>query len=246
MTSYSDEILNAFVDGELEGHEKEKFKLDMQNDEQLKNHVHALCNLKKSIQSGYAQVPLPKQVDETKSSTSLLDIKLVMLVVLVLCAGFFLGSVVSHKQTKADYATHEKEKLDKINGVKLTTVDLQQPNKIILHVSSSSADVLYNTLHKVDVILDKYKKNKIPFELEVIANSGGIDLLREDVSPYKERIKEIMKDYNNVSFIACTNAIEKLQMKGIKPDLIAETKIGKTAIEQIIKRLQEGWVYVKV
>jgi len=137
-------------------------------------------------------------------------------------------------------------KQEQLAGIKLTPVNFQEPNKIILHVSSSDPDALYSTLYKVDTILEKYKENKIPFELEVVANSGGIDLFREDVSPYKKRIKQIMKNYSNVSFIACTNAIDKLRLKGVEPDLFAETRTDVTAIEQIVKRLQEGWVYLKV
>jgi intracellular sulfur oxidation DsrE/DsrF family protein len=55
-----------------------------------------------------------------------------------------------------------------------------------------------------------------------------------------------MDQYSNVSFIACSNAINRLRMQGVEPKIIAHSKTGDTAVERIVKRLQEGWVYVKV
>jgi uncharacterized protein len=242
MTNYSDEIINAYVDGELDGPEKEKFKQDIKLDEQLAEKVHSICELKKTLKSNYGQMPLPESGDRSRTGFYQSYIKSTAVAVLVLCVGLFLGININSVQIKSDFAGQN----DVINGVKLTPVDLQQPNKIILHVSESDPEVLYKTLYQIDSILQAYSKSKKPFELEVVANSGGIDLFRNDVSPYKDRIKQIIKNYNNVSFIACSNAMEKLRLKGIEPDLIADTKTGVTAIDQIVKRLQEGWVYLKV
>jgi len=55
-----------------------------------------------------------------------------------------------------------------------------------------------------------------------------------------------MSDNQNVSFIACSNALERLRSRGIEPKIIAHTRTGGTAIDQIVKRLQQGWVYIKV
>jgi len=242
MMNYSDEIINAYVDSELTGPEKEKLKQDIRDNEELADKVHTICELKKSLKSSYGQIPLPVSDDEERTGFYQINIKVAAVAVLFLCVGYFLGINVNGIQINDNYV----EQNDVVNGIRLTPVDFQQPNKIILHVASSDPKVLYDTLYRVDSIIEKYDTNKLPFELEVVANSGGIDLFRKDVSPYRNRIKQIAQNYSNVSFIACTNAMEKLRLKGIKPDLIAKTKTGVTAIEQIVKRLQEGWVYLKV
>ncbi len=239
MAHYSDEIINAFVDGELGGSEKEKFKQDIKDNKQLADKIQTLCELKQSLKSSYSQVSLPDSYSEKYSSSY--NIKSVAFSILILCTGFFLGTCLDVAHINDNYS--EKNEMQ---GIKLTPVNLHKPNKIILHISSSEPEALYKTLHKIDTILETYNENKMPFKLEVVANSGGIDLFRNDVSPYKKRIKQIIGNYSNVSFIACTNAIERLRLKGIEPDLIAETKTGVTAIEQIVKRLQDGWVYLKV
>ena len=238
---YSDEIINAYVDGELEGPEKEQFKQDIKDDAELADQVISLCELKKSLKSTYSQIPLPISGNEHNSSYPV-NLKQYAAAVIILCMGYFLGFGVNSALEKNSYVAQDNI----VNGVQLTPVSLQQPNKIILHVSSNNSQVLYKTLSEINKILENYDENKLPFELEVVANSGGINLFRKDVSPYKKRIKQIIQTYSNVSFIACTNAIDKMRLKGIEPDLISDTKTGVTAIEQIVKRLQDGWVYIKV
>jgi hypothetical protein len=239
---YSDEIINAYIDGELEGPEREKFKDDLQNNEELANKVRILCGLKCSLKSSYSQIPLPGPIQQDPVGFYFGNIKLAVVAVLILCVGYFLGSAVNVTQIKSSPVVHN----DVIKGIKLTPVSLQESNKIILHIASGDTDILYKTLYKIDTILEKYRENEIPFELEVVANSGGINLFREETSPYKNRIKQIMKNYTNVTFIVCANAIERLRMQGVEPGLIAHTETGVTAIEQIVKRLQQGWVYIKV
>ena len=55
-----------------------------------------------------------------------------------------------------------------------------------------------------------------------------------------------MRTYNNVSFVACNNAVERLRVQGVDAEMIAEVKTGMSAVERIVQRLREGWVYVKV
>jgi intracellular sulfur oxidation DsrE/DsrF family protein len=133
-----------------------------------------------------------------------------------------------------------------MSGVQLSPVSMQQANKIVLHVASSKPEKLKQTLSKIESILEQYSENKLPFELEIIANAGGLDLLRKDVSPYRAEIETIMKANSNVSFVACRNTMDRLRASGIEPELIESTKTDFIAVEQIVKRLQQGWVYIKV
>ena len=90
------------------------------------------------------------------------------------------------------------------------------------------------------------RKPRKPIELEVIANAGGLDLFREEASPYAMRIQQLSEQYPNVKFIACTNAIERLREKGIEPHLIKSVHRGPTALDQVVKRMNDGWTYIKI
>ncbi|MCW8853398.1 MAG: hypothetical protein OQK76_11015 [Gammaproteobacteria bacterium] len=241
---YSDELINTFVDGELDGQEKMAFRKAMAEDSELSARVNALCELKQSVQLSYSHIidtPDYGTVNSSVKYNNLRQVCSAAIIFLITGVTFgwlshhYIGNKIAHSTTA-----------ESINGIKLTPVNMQQSNRIIMHIASSAPDKLKATLDKIESILSQYQENKLPFELEIIANAGGIDLLRKDVSPYQARIASIMKTNRNVSFIACSNAMDRLRTLGIEPDLIAETKSDRTAVEQIVKRLQQGWVYVKV
>ena len=240
-SQYSDEIINAFVDGELEGIEKNKFMDAMAVDDDLSRHVMAICQLKKDIKRGYVDVSMQGEFQERQSSLHG-KWKYSVAAALMLCLGGIIGWSAGYHNKAQSISPNQLP----LEGVQLTSVNLQQSNKIVLHLGSSQNDKLQNTLEKLEYIIGQYQENSLPFEVEVIANAGGIDLLREDVSPYRAKVAEIAQAHSNVSFIACSNALDRLKQQGIEPRLISHVKTGSTAIDQIIKRLQQGWVYVRV
>lgn len=239
-SKYSDEMINAFVDDELDSSDKESIKQAMAQDAELYASVNAVCALKKSLKQSYENLPGKySSADSNLVAGPRVPWSQAVAAVLLLCVGLVSGWY-GHSSIQNDPVSAS------IEGLQLSPVNMQQPNKIILHVSSSSGDKLEQALFKVEAIIEQYRHSQQSYAVEVIANSGGIDLLRQDVSPYADRIAELMASNDNVSFIACSNALEKLRLRGIEPRLIADTHTGTTAIEQIVKRLQQGWVYVKV
>ena len=243
MTSqYSDEIINAFVDGELDGVEKENIKNAIQSDADLMRRVHATCELKKNIKQSYANIDInqfaPQVIKKPASSGWQYSIAAALMLCMGVVLGWFGNSYYASENMMVD--------AEELKGVKLAPVNLQQPNKIMLHLASSEQGKLKEVMDQVNHIIKEYQMSKQAFEIEVIANSDGLELVRQDISPYREEVANIIARYSNVSFIACSNALEKLRVQGIEPKLIAQTKTGVTAVEQIVKRLQEGWVYVKV
>ena len=241
-SQYSDEIINAFVDGELGGPEKENLKLQMETDDELYQRVKAVCELKKGLKESYSQVGVRKNYEDEPDAT-ISPFRYGMAALLVMGLGVLIGWY-SHGQLSHGQLTVTQNTT--LQGVRLSPVNMDQPNKVVLHISSADKDKLQQTLMHVEKIIDKYQANHLPFEIEIIANAGGVDLLRVDATPYEQKIAAIMDQYKNVSFIACSNALERLKLQGIEPRLISHAKTGVTAIEQIVKRLQEGWVYVKV
>lgn len=241
-SAYSDEMINAFVDDELDKEERLAFKQLIEQDQGLYHRVRNICEIKKAVKASYSDIPVPEDRPVRQSGRNVSWAQ-VAVVAMVMCLGLVIGWF-SHKDLTTYVAAAPVN--DQLRGVRLSQVNFTQPNKIILHVSGTSHNRLKRTLDKIQLIISQYSKHHAPFQLEIIANAGGLDLLRDDVSPYKKQIEDIMANYRNVSFFACSNALDRLRSEGIKPVLIKHTKTGATAVEQIVKRLQEGWVYVKV
>lgn len=239
---YSDEIINAYVDGELSGADKEAFRQAMELDASLREEARSICELKKQLKQSYGQVAVPGQGENGISRRGNAFVRYGAAAMLAIVVGAVAGWL-GHGQYDA---LHEMTDLESINGLKLSPVDLSQPNKIVLHISSSEPEKLKKTLDQVDYVIRRYRDTEVPFQIEVVANSGGIDLMRRGVSPFENRIVHLMRTYNNVSFVACNNALDRLKAKGLNAEVITEVNTGTSAVERIVQRLQEGWVYVKV
>ena len=134
-------------------------------------------------------------------------------------------------------ALHEK-------GLSPTALLTQKAN-ILLHLSSSDPDRMEAALNYAEELLVNNGQRKY-FYLEVVANDGGIELLRSDTSPFPQRIEALLRDYDNVSFLACANALRKLRDSGVKVKLLPGTRSKHTAIDEISERLEDGWRYIKV
>jgi hypothetical protein len=240
-SQYSDEMINAFVDDELDSRDRENIKMAMEADAELAEKIASVCALKKSLKQSYADsASIHYRSGHDSQAGRFVGWQHGVAALLLLCIGTAFGWY-GHST-----ATQNALVAGSLEGLQLTPVNMQQPNKIILHVASSEGNKLEKTLQQVEYIIDQYQRSNLSYEVEVIANSAGIDLLREDVSPYVDRISSIMRAHDNISFVACANALDKLRSEGIEPKIIANAHTEGTAIEQIVKRLQQGWIYVKV
>jgi len=56
----------------------------------------------------------------------------------------------------------------------------------------------------------------------------------------------MMDKYDNLTFVACANTIERLRARGVDVHLIDRTHARSTAIDHVISRLREGWTYIKI
>lgn len=118
--------------------------------------------------------------------------------------------------------------------------------RAILHVSSHDPGDMESALDEAQNLLSSYRKEHKKLQLEIIANSGGLDLLRSDVSHFGRRIAQLQKQYPNVSFLACKRTLERLRLeKKVNPHLLPGVRVVPSALDQILLRLNEGWVYVK-
>ena len=80
--------------------------------------------------------------------------------------------------------------------------------------------------------------------VEIVANEGGLDLLRSDRTPFADRIRELAEQ--DVLFFACSRAIERLQEQGVEVRLVPEANTHYSALDRVVHRMQQGWTYEKI
>jgi intracellular sulfur oxidation DsrE/DsrF family protein len=160
---------------------------------------------------------------------------------LLLLLGWGSGWLMS-----SESATTNAEKVMGLFQASQSNEVAKEAGNIIVHVSNSNPVRLKTALDETESLLAAYKRENRAVKVEIIAAASGMNLLRSDVSPYAKRIASMQAKYPNLDFLACSQTISKLQKKGVTVHLLPHTVVAPSAVEQINKRLLQGWDYVRV
>lgn len=126
----------------------------------------------------------------------------------------------------------------------VTVAGQQDPNRVVLHIDDSDPAHFQTVLDYAENFLEENRDRGT--QVEVVANSGGVNLLRTGASPFEARVRELSKQYSNLHFVACMNSLRNLRREGIEPVMFDGVHSGKTAVDHIVQRLHDGWTYQKV
>lgn len=231
----SDEFLNSFVDDELESDEKSEIFDMISRNEALKERVCELRGLKEMVQHAY---PAHMRPPVKKLRPRLPYVQSLAACLLLLLFGGTSGWLISE-------SSESKSGSNLLQAIHSNNI-AGEPDKIIVHVSNSNPVRLKTALDETESLLETYKRDNRQLKVEIIANSSGVDLLRSDVSPYGMRIGLMKEKYPNLDFLACSKSISNLREKGVIVHLLPHTGIASSAVDQINKRLLQGWDYVRV
>lgn len=240
----SDEMLNAYIDDELDVETRELVFQQLSHNEGYSQQACETQQLQYLLRLAY-QDP-PKSVKPPPSNhglrRSLKGLAASLLLVLGGALGWYSHNVFS-PQTMQMAAGSDDELIQR--------VALQAPahsitDNVILHVNSAEPEKMQVVLDKAETMLKKYRHENKPFSLDIIVNNSGVELLRSSNSASTQRISRLMQEYDNLGLMACANTLRQLRQQGMKVELLPGVRTDRTAIEVIVERLGEGWRYMKV
>ena len=127
-----------------------------------------------------------------------------------------------------------------------TTYDAKHPanNKVLLHINTMQQSVVEQMLSITETLLNQPADKSNNMRLEIVANASGLNILRKN-SPYAQRIQFIVNKHDNVSFLACGLTKQIMALKEEQEiELNEVVKDVPAALDQIVKRMDDGWLYV--
>jgi intracellular sulfur oxidation DsrE/DsrF family protein len=248
MTSQhiSDEQLHAFVDGQLGPEEQEQIFAELKHDENMSRKVCEIRRMRDMVRYAYAEPPAAPARPAPRRRWRLTDAAAASVLLAVgALAGWFANGPQAEKTALPDQVAYQRQDLDAFQTVQLLSAQGMQQN-VILHITTNDAGKLRYALDEVETLLSSYRQRGLPIKLEVVANGEGLSLLRSEVSPYPQRTQELIHNYDNLTIMACANTMRWLEEQGIDTRLLPNVTTTKSALERVVDRLQEGWLYVKV
>jgi len=240
MSSKDDIEISAYVDGELTPEERLEVLAALQQDPKLAQEACELNNLKSQLQLAYANPPGLKARKDNRRSTSRLAIAAS---VLMLGVGLLGGWLVGNQHLSRDRLVL----LDPEGRGQAPAAADSEETRIVFHVTTPDQFAAAELLDDVEQMLDTYRQEGKPLRVEIVSNGDGLDLLRESLSMFKERIHEMAQHYANLTFVACKNTIDRAEVQhGVNVHLLPDAQIINSGVDYVVKRQKEGWIYIRV
>ena len=227
---FSEEQLNAFVDGELDPEEKSQLFNESGRSAKLDQRLCKQRKIKELIQHAYEDVPPARRLGGTPLARTGWFGK-------TIAAGFLLAVGLSAGVVANNYFDpgHRGELVAAEQAVEI--------ENYLLHVVSGEPEQMLAALEQARFLLESADEDEFR-QVEIIANEQGLDLLRSDVTPFAEEISALQR--SNVVFYACSKTIQRLEERGVKVELVPYTNPDYTALDRVVARMQAGWKYEKI
>ena len=230
----SDEQLNAFADNELDTEEEKRILNLSEDSPELSNRMCEQRRLKEMVRHAYREVPQPRRRLERKGQVNRLFVTSVAAAIF-LAVGLVVGWFGSISLNATPDSARMVAAADQVIPI--------APEPYLLHVSNGDARHMQMALDRAQQLLSQ-ADGKQPHRVEIVANETGLNLLRSDVTPFGDEIRSLYEQ--EVLFFACTKAIEKLEARGIEVRLVPEANTQYSALDRVVLRMNEGWVYEKI
>jgi intracellular sulfur oxidation DsrE/DsrF family protein len=240
MTKDDDLCLNAYIDGELSPDQQAELIEAMQRDPQLARRACELENLRKQVRLAYADPPPPARPSAGRQRWHAGR----------WAAGFLLvalGGLIGWLANEPPSQPGRLVLLDSAGRGQAPAAADSPETRIVFHLTDPAQTVAGELLDEVERLLISFEEEGRPLRVEVISHGEGLGLLRERLSAHKARIRALARRFDNLTFVACLNTMERLRSEqGIEVQLVPEAEVTRSGVSRVVRRQREGWAYIRV
>jgi len=272
-SKFSDEFLNAFVDDQLGADEKSRVYAQLNQDEDTKRQVCELRTMHELVQFAYKDLPGAPRHALGAGRENRLNMAVAASVTLVL--GLVIGWIL-HQPSARDSGPVTQALAPAMKALgQLPSQAVNRPStplppaaavaeikraavsnrtvatdnritKVLVHFNSGRTSDGGQILDDLEGMLKIYRATGQIARIELVVNSEGLDLLRADKSKYAKRILRMQEQYDNLTFVACQNTIDRLKReKGVVAHLLPGVVVIDSGVAQLMRRQHQGWAYIQ-
>ena len=238
--TYSDEHLNAYLDNQLDASERAQLLEALRQDGDLSARVCKLQKVKEMVQLAYHNFDAEHSIQQPPHRKPVWPaIAASFLLAMGLLTGWFANSQFGHQPRLLELA--------KAVQTSNTAATAQDEWRLVLHVDSADPNRFNVMLDETEQLLKTSAQQKQKVRVEILTNGGGLMLVEQGNAAYTKRLQALSKQYDNLGLLVCQRALNKFKSeKGVQLDLVPEARIVESAMNEVIKRQQEGWAYIRI
>jgi len=242
---YSDEIINEYLDGELDARIEKDITLASLDDHELQKHIHELRQVRALVRQALVIEPKTGTVATNRLSRHRVLISGIA-ASLLMVIGVLIGWGLQPKESFGNVQAFIGPGSIK-TAPQLVAGNYSENTRVILLISSSETRSMRTALDQAENLLEAYRDAGRELRLEILVNSNGLDLFRRDMTPFAQRLASMQRKYSNLELLACSKTIKRLKReKHIDAKLVSGVKVVPSALNQILSRLTDGWSYIRV
>ena len=121
-------------------------------------------------------------------------------------------------------------------------------HRLAIHVDQNDPAVMNLALNNATNVIEYYRGKGESADVEIVAYGPGLNMLRDDTSPVKDRIKHI-KDLafpDKIQFSACENTRKGMEKKEGHPiPILPEATPVPSGVVRLMQLQEDGWSYLR-
>ena len=239
--SISEEQLHAFVDGQLDGSEQAHVLLALEASDELRAKVAGLRRLKDMVRLAYDDVPLPhaRPIVVPRIGGYALAAAAGALITLA------VGQLISWNWSSE--SLHDSRVMTTgPTDASLASFSAGDPEMVMFHISNADDQVAAELLDQVELVASQYRRWGRSLRIVVIANNEGLRLYQIGHKRNERRIEKLFARYDNITFAACGNTLDRLSRAGDPVQLLPQAIVVDSGVAEIARRQKQGWRYIRI
>lgn len=125
-----------------------------------------------------------------------------------------------------------------------------KPHRIAIQVDQSDPAVMNLALNNADNIIAYYRDKGEDVDVEIVAYGPGLNMLRADTSPVKDRIAKIASPDatfpDKIVFSACNNTLKGMEKReGHAISIIPQARLVPSGVVRLSELQEQGWTYIR-
>ena len=244
----SDEILNAFVDGEFSSEDRLLTLKSIAASENLSREVCDMYQLKELVNMAYSQGSIPDPNRRSTRKGRRLGGGLVAIAASVVALALGTVAVLEVSRERSvdlqQVALVSQERDPAAGGEIGPVTDVRRVLFHVTDVDLRDAEALFDD---IEHMFETAWLNDERLQVQMVLHGTGMDLVRADLAPFPNRIRDLVHTYDGLRITACGQSRARHEREEGRPvQLLPWVEEVESGVREAAQKQQEGWTYIRV
>ncbi len=119
-------------------------------------------------------------------------------------------------------------------------------HRVVIQVSENDPKTMALALNNAENLAKHYEQAGEGVQVEIVAYGPGLNMVRSDTSPVKDRLAALVGRPQGVTFSACGNTLgAQSRQEGKEIGLLPGAQLVPAGIARIVQLQEQGWTYIR-